>query len=306
MAEVLTELHKMLVSCGEDYKTMGELAKLWCGILAGHITRLLAKKVSNIELSAPVFIIPDKSGRFNTLKRIVESVVVEAPLQSKKEDDCFIKMVYPHIICSKSKTVSLNKLAFMEFHWFEKHDIPLEKEERAEKFYDLPLYCMDDGLLIYFRNIKRNVRPFLERNRWVTTILLDGKEKQSPVEPVEFDAFRLSDCTDDWDISKVQILNHFLIGWMYKRLAKTDNSYAQELWNKAQNLIVEYNAIHPKRKLRGQQEIWATLLVIPALLFSEMISEKCDAETGDHWHDELLNLLLPGVCPAPDRNKPLE
>jgi len=46
MAEALTELHKMLTSCGEDYKTMGEVAKLWCGILAGHITQLLAKKVS--------------------------------------------------------------------------------------------------------------------------------------------------------------------------------------------------------------------------------------------------------------------
>ncbi|MCQ5128139.1 hypothetical protein NE562_00595 [Butyricicoccus faecihominis] len=315
LRESLMNLQKMLFSCGKDRKSAGDVLKLTTALLTGYVARGISSCVADeeirmTELRAPILIIGNHEGRWDTLRKIVESLLVGSE-SKKSEKPPTLQMIGSHILCNPNRREHMDDFSSVEFT-YEVTDTIFPDERTATEKLNLPIQYRDTMVLIYRKHVFGQLVSFIQRNRWATIVVYGSSSKSVLIDPVRIDFKRLHTSDLDWSQESIKaLIQNFVVDFSEHWLDITQFRLV-DFWKRAKKLVSVHNSVRGSQKIIGQQATWMYLMTTTLLLFTDflkkMFTNMCVSDhekISEWWETELISLLLPYSCEAPQCNVPL-
>lgn len=291
------EFMKMLSSCGKDTNSLAEVLRLVTCTLSGYIART-AIAVSSysapfLKWRAPVLKAPYAPAAWFTLAKIANSLCIDTYDSDHARGKHLISHNAP-VLPNNPCSTRIDDCVFTQFSCDKKHYY-------SEK---LPAQYRDTAVLINAKVFtSKQLQDFMHRNPWCSIILYEGNAQ----DPILINSKNLSDCDLSWNAKSVCELTRQFVYWLasHKKLLKKN---LRNLLTQSERLIERYNAQRGVPRVKPHDVFWTQLQLMALELFLQFssdygqVSKSLSARLQAQW----LNLLLPGCCPLPKDERPLE
>ena len=310
------ELLKMLDSCGADEDSRRTLIEILSATLVGHLLRKLTEEefLSYSEpvsyMTAPRLVCSPADGAADALRLVMESIVLNTavPLDAKVKKGDVFNLMPPflpkngnesHIVDCAYALVCTGKRSKDEHELF--------FNERLEAKY------RDTAVGIHTAFFRApDIRNFVRRNRWATTIQVGGKcDLMSPIH-IDGKILARVGSSDGWNTAAVHALIQGFLVWLYTKIKNeaklTISGGIKKQLQNANRRIDEHNRRSGTLKYRGLQRLWleTQIVVLEELkAYMDMLG-FWEGDEGQTTLNGWRHALLPSVYPAPVDNLPVD
>lgn len=299
--EGLAAMKSLLESCGADSKSKLTMITLFSSVLAGYCAKVSCDcypdYISPEEIRAPIITTEKRDNVFQALEQIMRSLAVPTGANTAENiifaANPVFQTEYSPVLSGRQADMKITDLANLRLSI---RDNPELSTKRM-----LP-QCRDTTVLIDCRCFPaKQISSFVQRNRWVSIVLIAAPKGKLRSDPINVDGSVLSKSTGNWDQDAVHYLVGRYIRYLVKKVghAKKWAESIKEKFSTINQMISRYNSQELKSPVKGTKHYHTALQMLALMLFvyslaeDEVVSMDEAAELLTEWH----NTLLPGCCP---------